>query len=786
MLNRPPTLVASGLLALALLGCVTRFDPDTMQLRAEGEPLVVYATHSVGQTFVAARPRLSAVEIDWKGAGPVVLHLRDDPTSTIDLAHAEIVAPARWQFSPIPPPENRQFYLLIEAPHATADQPLHVRAVAHDVYTPGSAYVDGSPWHGDLAFRTFYDYDLAMFWNDLTHSLSDFWLVLPILALLWAPGFVLLQFWRDARHRFDDWGQVALSLGLSLTFLPFVLLWVTQLGGALSATVARVLFGGLGVLAVIMAVVRLRRMHWRKQARAFLPIALILGVGVIARLVAIRDLALPAWVDSVHHVLVARIIAETGRIPTSYEPYLAVREATYHYGFQASVAAFAWLSGKPLPQAMLILGQVLNAAMALQVYLLARWLTRRWWAAVLAAWIVALLATMPAYYVSWGRYTQLSGLLILPVALILSVESAKRRDWHAGALSVFLLAGLILTHYRVFAFYVCFIAAWWLVELAKRPHAWRARLQEVGWFAVLSLLATVLLMPWIIGVAIELWLRAFTQWSGAPSAAYWDFAWEYVTAGFDRYLLTLGALGAIVALLDRRWFSGVLLVWMGALFVITNPALFGLPGEGLINNVSMLIVWFMPLAIGCGFLSDKLISSWLMWLRGRWRTLGYAVAATILLILSAAGVQRQITIVNPLCVLAVEADREALDWIEANTPLRSRFLINAQVWEDPLYMGTDGGYWITPLAGRATTVPPALYGLGDSEQMHHVKDLARQIETLSADPDALWMLLREEGVEYVYVGALSGPLHLEMLRGAPGFRARYTNGRAFVFEVVER
>lgn len=808
MLKHLLHLTGGGLIALAITGCIVRFDPDTMQPRAEVNASPVYETHMVGQVFVAARPNLCAIEVAWQTdtdvVGPVVLHLRSDPASTASLVRVESGTDGqpviRWHFSPIPDSQGREFYLLIEAPQATADHPLRLRAVTRDVYTPGGAYADGHPWPGDLTFRAFYDYDLAMFLGDLGSALGEVWLFLPAAALFWAPGFLLLQCWPAARRRFDGWEQMALAVGLSLATVPFLLLWITQLGGALCATTARVLFGGIGVTAVVVAGVRLWRRRLgstespgaaRGDTGTAILMALVLGAGLLVRLLAVRDLALPAWVDSVHHTLVARIIAESGRVPVSYEPYVAVPDATYHYGFQASVAAFSWLSGRDvvtafLPRAMLFVGQLFNLAVALQVYLLTRWLTQRRRAAFFSALIVALLSTMPAYYVSWGRYTQLSGLLILPVVSILSIEAAGRRDRRAAALGVLALAGLILTHYRVFAFYVCFVAAWWLVELARYPRAWRARLRELGWHVVVGLLALAVLMPWVLDIAANLWLRAFAYWGRGASAAYWDFSWHYVTSGFDRYILAVGLLGAAVALVGRHRFSAVLLLWMGALFVITNPSLLGLPGEGLVNNVAMLITWFMPLAIWCGFLGDELLRRWLDVLQGRWRTLCYLLSAAGLVSLSIAGVHNQITIVNPDCVLGTQADVDALAWIESHTRPDSIFLINAGPWQGSTYVGTDGGYWIAPLTQRPTTTPPALYPLGARDDVLHVKEFGQRVEELAADPVGLWALLREEGVDHVYVGPLGGPLDPEALRADPGFRPLYTRGRVHIFEVVDR
>jgi len=293
-------------------------------------------------------------------------------------------------------------------------------------------------------------------------------------------------------------------------------------------------------------------------------------------------------------------------------------------------------------------------------------------------------------------------------------------------------------------------------------------------------------MPWILNVAANLWLRAFTRWGTQLPTAYWDFSWSYVNSGFDRYMLTVGLLGAAMALVERRRFASVLILWMGALFVITNPSLLRLPGEGLINNVAMLITWFMPLAICCGFLGDELLRSWSAALKGRWRTLCCLLTVGVLIALSVVGVRRQIIVVNPNCVLVTHADLEALDWITSHTPPGSRFLINAQWWQGRTYMGTDGGYWITPLTQRPTTTPPALYPLGDREDVLYIKGFNQRVATLIADPAGLWALLRDEGVDYVYVGALGGPLVLEALRLDPGFRPLYTGGRAHVFEVVER
>ncbi len=781
------------LLPLLMGGCVPRFDLDAMQPRADVEAPPVYGEHTAGQTFVATRPNLCALEVAWKSphvAGPLVLYLRTAPDAEAYLMRAvrfadEIGSQAmvRWTFPPRAESRGRRYYFEVQAPQATADRPLRLDAMGHDVYGTGEAYADGLPRQGDLTFRALYCYDLALAWGDIVSGARRAWLLIPAALLLLAPGWGLLALWRDVRHHLDVWERGAMALGLSLAVWPLLLLWITEAGGRFPPAAAWLVGGAGATVAVAVAAARRALPSPRALRPHHALMALTLTAGLLLRLLAVRDLALPAWVDSVHHAVITRLIAEEGRVPATYAPYVAVDEATYHYGFHAVTAALVWLGGLTVPQAILLMGQLLNAAAALQLYLLARWLTRRRWAALIAAFTVALIATMPAYYVSWGRYTHLAGVLILPVATILTVEAARRRDLRLALLAAVASAGLIAVHYRVFAFHLLLVGAWWLVELLADPQAWRARGKEGLVCAAVTLAAVVALMPWFGGVVQHLWLRALREWGGGGATVHWDFSWRYVTANLDRYVLTLGAAGLMAALAQRRRFAAVLLLWMAALFVLTNPSKLGLPGEGLTNNVAMLITWFIPLGIGVGYLGAELARSWLRVLPQRWHRGGYLLAAVGVAAAGMAGARVQLTILNPNNVLALKADRTAMAWIDGETPPDGDFLINPRLWQAGVYIGSDGGYWITPLTGRRTTVPPALYPLGSIKATVHVETLAQAVEEAAADPSRLHDLLRNEGIDYVYIGALGGVLDPALLETSPHFRLAYDGGRVRIFAV---
>lgn len=786
-------------------GCVTRTDLNTMQPHTDVDAPAVYRNRAIGQTFVAQRDNLCGVELTWVNPegmpGPLLVYLRPSPEGPnllrvkIDPANQAEQDVLRIRFPAQRDSADTSYYLHIEAPEATAQQPLRLRAAARDVYAPGRAYVNGEPWPGDLAFRTVYAYDASYLRADTIKALRWAWLILPGLALFWAPGALLLRLWPATFRRFNSWERLALMVGLSLAFIAFSLLWITQLGGRLTPTTARLLYGFLSMAALGVTgsrIWRRRAQIWdqitdpRPQTAQFVLMGLVLTVGLGARLIAIRDLSFPAWVDSVHHATLTRIIVERGQVPSTYTPYVAVDHATYHFGFHAAVAHFVWLSGLPVERAMLLVGQLFNAIMALQIYLLTRWLTQRRWTAVFATLFIALLSTMPAYYVSWGRYTQLSGLLVLPVAALLTIEAVENKDWRGMALALVSQAGLILIHYRVLAFYVCLVGVWWLVRLMETPNAWRRRLQEVVRYAALGLGAGVILLPWIAETAVHLWLRAWLHWGGDGSAtsALWDFSLNYAARGFDRYLLTVGIMGAVLGLWERQRFSSVLALWLGALFIVTNPSVVRLPGEGLTNNIAMLITWFIPQAIWSGFVLDELLHAWWRLLSKRGRILYGSVVILLLLGLSMVGIYRQLTILNPESVLALETDRAALEWIATHTSPEDRFLINSRLWQKPIYMGTDGGYWITPLTGRVTTTPPALYPLGGKEETLTVRELNEEIKALARSPDELARQLRHADVDYVYVGARGGPLAPRTLTDSSAFGLVYTDAYVRIYKIA--
>jgi len=676
----------------------------------------------------------------------------------------------------------------------------------------------GQPSEGDLHFKTYYDYNLATMARDVWRGLlGGAWLILPLLALFTLPGCLLYSL-LSLESEPEPLEHLALVVGLSLALVPLALLFCSVLGIALDGT--RVL---IAVVALsIAALWRLASTGFRDLKRWLYPsnrplivaFLFIFFVSLLVRFLHIRNLVVPSWIDSVHHTLITQLIVAKGGVPQSYEPLLPVGEFIYHFGFHALVAAFHWLTGLEIPRAMLVVGQVINGLVVLAAYLLVKCMTGRRLAGLFGALIVGLVSVMPAYYVSWGRYTQLTGLALLPTAIAFTMRSVGRspaclrRRLDSGKpsrpqpptsnlqlpivlLAAVSVAGLLLTHYRVLIFYGCFLLAYLLYETVEASRAHRGDppvfVRYWGRVVLVCLLAVVLTLPWLINLARALLPLATlpSRMQGAPS--YNVVPYDLIMIGNNRGLIALSIGGLLWGLYKRERAVVVTALWVVIMVVIINPTILGFPSTWLVNNASLAISLFVPLAILGGYLlaslSDlpqaKLGSDF----RSQISNIRLVMLALVIAFVALWGAWQMLPIINPGTVLATRDDVAAMDWIRRHIPADARFQINVRHWQGGTYVGTDGGYWIPLLTGRDTVLPPVVYGYGSSEYVKGINDLAEAIIAIeSFDEESARQLLSDNGVTHVYIGARGGSISPQMLMGSPCYRRVYSNGAVWVFQ----
>jgi hypothetical protein len=818
MLRRVAKVLALLSVAVLLSGCVTLPDPEASQEIRNDIVGTIDGAHTIGQTFLARRPRLNGVELwlrtlgEAGGSATMTVEFFTDLWEAEPLVSTDVAVIAlaggdsvRVLFPPQPGSAGQHYYLRLRASGAR----LGVLGRNEDGYPGGQAVLDGTSIDADLSFRLLYDYGLGTMLGDLFSVVPRAWLALPLAVLLLLPGWLLLDLAGLCRS-FDLGEQVALATGLSVALVPVVLVWTGRVGlhwRQPAVVIAAALLVMLGAWRLLRRQIRGRDLESRTASRESIgwrwALAGIFALSLAVRLAMVRDYTVPAWVDSVHHALIAQLIVDEGSLPATYAPFIQADTASYHAGFHSLVATFHWLSGLDVARALLLLAQVLNALVVPAAYLLAKELTGDRIAGLVAALVVGLFSPMPAYYASWGRFTQLAGLLMLPVALVLTKRAlillplpetaagrqgvrndGKRWEWmRASLLATLALSGLILTHYRVAAFFGCLLLAYLVGQRYGRGVRWR-HLASDGWrVGLMGWGALVLTLPWFVPTLTTLWLPKLQTWSGTDPAAFSDFSWRYLTLGNGSYVLVLALVGLAWALALRRRFALTLLLWVGLLFVLASMGIWGLPGGGFVNYVSVEISLFFPLSVLVGYALSQLLAAWQSAVPAQWSGAFRGVVVLLFGMVVLYGAWALLPILNADTVLMRQADEPAIDWIRESTPGDARFLVNPAPWSAYMYAGHDGGYWISPLARRQTVPPPVLYGLGSREEIDAINRVCAAVGNLAQDPAALWSLLRKWGITHLYIGARGGVLSAKALDNSEYFSTVYTGDGAWVFEV---
>jgi hypothetical protein len=669
--------------------------------------------------------------------------------------------------------------------------------------------------------------------------------IVPLLALYTLPGLALLRWLLPRDSTLHPTARLLLALSVSAALPPLLLLLLQQVGlpwGRL-ATWLYLLLALLLAAWPTHADGRLyrggsdRRWPWHGYRPGLAEAALgvvLLGV-LLVRLYVVRDLPTGLFVDSHHHTLMAQLLVDNRGLFHSWEPYAPLGSFTYHFGFHSNAAFVHWITGFSVPQSVLIGGQLLNAAAAALAGGLICALGGRLWAGVWAALLVGFALNMPAFFVNWGRYTQLTGQVVLVTVAVAWIElaTATQRDsmgrqfwaalraergrWPLLLLAALLTTAMMLTHYRVTVFAAAFVgSALLLAVLVQRSPVYGMLLAARATLAAGA--ALLLALPWLLNLYSGK-LIANTQafvGGGVPEARVEAVITMpavhpyYVHGG----VLLLGGLGLLIAGWRREWRIGLLALWCALLVLTMVPRIVGLPGTGAIDYLTAFGTLYLPVAALAGHALATMQAGAAQ--LGRWLRLPQAVGhgALLLILLGSmlAGVPQQADILTGHTQMLKRADVAAMEWIREHTAPDAHFLVNSSpAYGGTLLVGVDAGMWLTYLTGRTSTLPPLTYGSeagiepGFSQQTNALaatlrgypltEALTRTIDLAAIDltgTEALYTL-REAGIDYVYSGA-SGAIRppgrgdeidTALLRESAAFELVYDEGGAQIFRVVE-
>jgi hypothetical protein len=832
------------LINLGLTGC-NRYISSSVQAEQTGTLLLDPQT-SIGQTFTARFDGLSGIGLVIKqgeqssgpGNGEIVLHLRNDPQATQDIRTVSLplqkfaaMSSYRFFFLPLADSNLQDYYLLLEI---NGDSAAQIGMAGNDTYLDGSVYQNGTPQEGQLTFNLKYD-SIEL----ITGLLKEIptWLVwlLVGLFLFVLPGWGILGTLWSGWGALDFWEKFSLGSGASLAIYPVLFLWTNLVGVHLGPFYAW-LPAVFGLALLIWRNFQKARSGLFKNKQASLPIGeakladatpvhriashasyeeiapkvafiILSGAVIFSRLWVIRGLDFPLWGDSYQHTMISQLMVDNWGLFQSWLPYAELRTFTYHFGFHTLVACFNWVIGLPVEKAILIVGQIVNILTVINLYPLVKKLGKNGWSGVMLVLIAGLISPMPMSYVNWGRYTQLAGQAILPVAIYFTwrLLESEKIDRRLLACNWIILGGLALTHYRVLIFMLFFYIAFFLMNL--RSQRFFHLIKKTFWSGIGGAL---IFLPWLISIAPYNTIHDFVaQITTMPNQAS-RFLTEYNILGdpleFFPSAVWIGLALAIVWALWRREKNFIMmLLWWCLVFLAANPKWIGLPGTGVINNFAVKIGDYIPVGIVLSAFGARLVGS-LQSSLPVWKKLSpklklpiQIIIPTLILIgVISLGIlqarQRIDDIKGDIYALVTRPDQRAANWIRSNTQPGDRFLVNSFfAYGGSLIAGSDGGWWLPLLTTRINTQPPLNYGSEEGLEPDYtglVNGLVATIEQSGLSDPGVLNLLRERGINYIYIGQKQGRvnspgplLDIDFLQKDPRFQLVYRQDQVWIFKI---
>jgi hypothetical protein len=599
-------------------------------------------------------------------------------------------------------------------------------------------------------------------------------LVLTLPGLLW-----VLLFKNDGRDLVE---RLADIIGLSISSLAILGMIFFFLGWHFSGGLITVLFVSMAIIALYLFI-KHRADLQRGHLFWLIGTGLVLLLIISFRFYQAKDLVFPAWVDSVHHVFITQKIIDYGGLPETLAPELDV-PLFYHYGFHLIAALFSWISRLEPVQAVLWFGQVINALVVLGIYRLSKALWRKTLPAILAALLVGLAFQMPAYYLTWGRYTLLTGLLVMLPAMAIAYELVMNGFSRERAMRLLVLtAGLALVHYLALFYFGLFL----LSLVIERGVAWvrqqdREKRQQIFqrlWQMALAATGGILIaFGWLLRMlnAQSSQVNVQVVLPNAENLGSYQYILYLLGPTHNYFLMGVALLGLILIWIQKS--ARGMALWTSLMLILSIP--WGLR-FGPFRPDHMAIVLFIPASLLLSY-------AWVMgcqWLQShvhKYVGLVMLIGGTVGMLSWGGWQTRNVT--NAVTILADQADWTAVEWIDDHLPMEARFLTNTTIWQYQMYRGVDGGYWILPKTRRFAIALPGLYAYGSSEQRAEWVNWMEQAAVVHACDDGFWSLVKDARLSHVYLHAGKGSLQPDALIDCPNVEVVFEQNGVWIYEIL--
>ncbi len=765
------------LLVLLSTGCSTITKAEQP---AVFDSVVLNDANSVGQTFTAHFDGLNGTEIYLEpleaGQGEIQFTLREAPQSEILAQTAvpitEISTPGFYRFLiPVQPDSNQQSYFLQLRTKGTGS--FKVGSAPGDTYLNGALYQNGqADDQRQMAFQLSYNTSrLALGLG--SEVLLWGWYLLVSAFLFVLPGWALLDLVFSSSTGKIYWGtKLAISTGISLALYPIIMV-LTDFTGLHLGSFYAWLPPVIGLLILIwqrwkclnQKSLRSWKIHPSWLDITFSAVILII---FIARFWIIRTVEIPLWGDSLQHAMITQLILDNHGLFTSWQPYAPYYSLTTHFGISAFSALFAWITGVDGTQATLWMGQIINGLAILTLFPLAEKISKgNRWTGIGAMIMGGLISTLPATYVNWGRFAQLAGQAVLPVALWLlwrAIENPQRSfrsEWPRLLLAGLALTGMVLSYYRMpfyFATFVIVLLLFWVFP------KWRVNIKT--WMRILfgllsiGLVSIIIFIPWgirLMGSTLVTTMEASitTGTSSIDIPTELEY-FRHLTDYFPVASLMIAGLAVIWGCIRKNWMVFGLPVWFAQLIVYMIGSTINLPAANTLLGFAIQISTYIPISLLVGFLVGEIMYR-LEGFHSHWILSG----ASLLIILSAGwlGWQQRLLLDLNHYQLVTPADRKAMQWIEKQIPGEVNFLVQSFEYVGTA-AGSDAGWWIPLLTQRSSMLPPQYAQVNEIsipiDYTQQIVSLVKLIQDKSITAPESIAALCDWGITYIYHGQGQG------------------------------
>jgi hypothetical protein len=698
-------------------------------------------------------------------------------------------------------------------------------------YLDGSLYLNNSPKNLQLTFNLIYN-PMQLVFGLIKEGFS--WVVYLLIGffqyLLPGLAIVHLVYLSDPRMTMRNWAfLIPLSTGVGLAIYPVFFL-ITDLLGLHLGSFNAWLLPFVGLVLII----------WRQRSKVNNPAKsstkknhevstssswfswpgltlIVIGVVIFGiRFWMARSLAAPMWGDSYQHAMITQLMLDNGGLFQSWQPYTPYQSLTTHFGFSAYAALFAWLTRMGSVPATLWTGQIINGLAVITLYPLALRIAKgNRWAAVGTVFVAGILVPMPAYYINWGRYAQLSGQAILPIALWLlwdaiddnaisndvKIRQPLWKQWRVIILAGISLSGLTLTYYRAPFYYAAFVLTL-LLFWGLPKWRWDIRLwsRSISGLVLIGLIGVVIFIPWGMGLLGGNLAAAVTTGltEGSPAERVLSEMqfWRQITTYVPIYLLVLTCLGMIWGLLQKRWIVAALPLWAGWLVLYIIGYLIRLPGANMLQSFAILIALYLPVSYIVGWMIGEIITR-LEIIAGSW--IAPAICVVMVITAITVGWNQRLLLDTKNYAMVTHPDQKAMQWIEGNTPQDANFLVQGfLVFGEWSVVGSDAGWWIPLLSGRSNNIPPQYALLNETpiapDYSRRVVDLVMQLENSTLDSPRSLQAICDWGITHVYNGQRQGRVGSNApqlfspqdLINSTAFELSYHQDRVYIFALSEQ